>query len=39
MQEIILLKYGELALKGMNRNSFEDMLLRNIRHRLKHIGS
>ena len=39
MREIILIKYGELALKGMNKSSFEDMLLRNIRHRLKHIGS
>lgn len=39
MREIILLKYGELALKGMNKNSFEDVLLRNIRHRLKYIGS
>ena len=39
MREIFLLKYGELALKGLNRNSFEDVLLRNIRHRLKHIGN
>ncbi len=39
MREIILLKYGELALKGLNRNSFEDVLLRNIRHRLKYIGA
>ena len=26
-----LLKDGELALKGLNRNSFEDILLKNIR--------
>ena len=31
MREIILVKYGELALKGLNRNTFEDVLLRNIR--------
>ena len=38
MREIILAKYGEMALKGANRITFEDALLRNIRFRLKHIG-
>ncbi|MCQ2416927.1 MAG: tRNA 4-thiouridine(8) synthase ThiI [Oscillospiraceae bacterium] len=38
MKEIILVKYGEMALKGMNRSTFEDVLLRNIRFRLKKIG-
>ena len=38
MREIILVKYGEMALKGANRCTFEDALLRNIRYRLKHIG-
>ena len=38
MREIILVKYGEMALKGLNRSSFEDVLLRNIRYRLKHAG-
>ena len=38
MREIILVKYGEMALKGLNRSSFEDVLLRNIRYRLKQIG-
>lgn len=38
MKEIILLKYGELALKGANRGSFENALTRNIRRRLKSIG-
>ena len=38
MREIILVKYGEMALKGLNRSSFEDVLLRNIRYRLKKIG-
>ena len=38
MKEIILAKYGEIALKGENKNTFEDMLLRNIKRRLKKIG-
>ena len=38
MREIILVKYGEMALKGANRSTFEDVLLRNIRYRLKAIG-
>ncbi len=38
MREIILVKYGEMALKGANRSSFEDALLRNIRYRLKPVG-
>ena len=25
MQEIILVKYGEMALKGMNKKTFEDI--------------
>ena len=35
MKEIILAKYGEMALKGLNKNGFEDILLKNIRRRLK----
>lgn len=38
MKEIILLKDGELALKGLNRNSFEDILLKNIKYRLRACG-
>ena len=38
MREIILIKYGEMALKGANRSTFEDVLLRNIRYRLKAFG-
>lgn len=38
MKEIILAKYGEIALKGDNRRTFEDILTRNIRRRLKAIG-
>lgn len=31
MKEIILIKYGEIILKGLNRHIFEDKLVRNIR--------
>ena len=34
MKEIILVKNGELALKGLNRNSFEDKLIKNIKNRI-----
>ena len=33
MKEVILIKNGELALKGLNRRTFEDMLMANIRRR------
>ena len=39
MKEIILIKNGELALKGLNRSTFEDMLVGNIRRRLKDLGN
>ena len=38
MQERILLKLGEVVLKGLNRHTFEDKLLANIRRRLKNYG-
>ena len=38
MKEIILLKYGELALKGLNRCTFEDIMLKNLRDRLSPLG-
>lgn len=38
MKEIILLKYGELALKGTNRCTFESILIKNIRRRLASVG-
>ena len=38
MNEIILLKLGELVLKGLNRRSFEDKLQANIHRRLNHLG-
>ena len=39
MNEIILLKLGELVLKGLNRRSFEDKLIGNARRRLKPFGA
>lgn len=38
MKEIILIKNGELALKGLNRGSFEDVLIKNMKRRLKDLG-
>ena len=38
MNEIILLKLGEVVLKGLNRHTFEDKLMSNIRRRLQHCG-
>lgn len=38
MNEIILAKYGEIALKGLNKHTFEDILLKNIRKKLKSLG-
>lgn len=35
MKEIILIKEGELALKGLNRSNFEDKLIKNIKYRIK----
>lgn len=38
MQEMILGKLGETALKGLNRHSFEEKLMTNLRRRLRHTG-
>ncbi len=38
MNEIILLKLGEIVLKGDNRHVFEEKLVSNIRRRLKDLG-
>ncbi len=37
-QEIILIKNGELALKGLNRRNFEEALMKNLRYRLRRAG-
>lgn len=38
MKEIILIKNGELVLKGLNRNTFEDVLIKNMKKALRDIG-
>ncbi|MDR1629358.1 MAG: tRNA 4-thiouridine(8) synthase ThiI [Oscillospiraceae bacterium] len=38
MQEVILIKNGELALKGLNRSTFEDMLIKNIKQKTGRLG-
>lgn len=39
MKEIILLKDGEIVLKGLNRRTFEDVLKKNIKYALSPLGS
>lgn len=34
MEEVLLIKLGEIVLKGLNRKTFEQVLLKNIRRRL-----
>ena len=38
MKKVILIKNGELALKGLNRSTFEDILIKNIRRKLSRVG-
>lgn len=38
MKQVILCKYGEIVLKGLNRSTFEAALIRNVRRRLKSLG-
>ena len=38
VREVIMAKYGEIALKGLNRSNFEDLLVKNIRRRLASLG-
>ena len=38
MKEIILIKLGEMVLKGLNRRTFEDVLIKNIKYRLRGLG-
>ena len=38
MKELFLLKYGEVALKGLNRSTFESRLMSALRHRLRTVG-
>ena len=38
MQEVMLIKNGELAMKGLNRSTFEVALVKNLQHALKRLG-
>ena len=38
MKEILLLKDGEIVLKGLNRRQFEDVLKKNIKNTLSPLG-
>ena len=38
MKELILLKDGEIVLKGLNRRSFEDVLKKNVKNTLSGLG-
>lgn len=38
MKKVILVKNGELALKGLNRCTFEDILVKNMKRRLSGLG-
>ena len=38
INEIILAKYGEIVLKGNNKTSFEKLLIKNIKKKLKSMG-
>ncbi|MCX7715009.1 MAG: tRNA 4-thiouridine(8) synthase ThiI [Clostridia bacterium] len=39
MKEIIMVKYGEIILKGLNRPVFENILVKNIKNALKNIDN
>lgn len=38
MKRLILARYGEIILKGLNRPVFEDALIKNIKGALRHVG-
>jgi len=38
MQDIVLLKLGEIVLKGLNKRHFEQKFMQNVRRRLKGMG-
>lgn len=39
INQVVLLKIGELVLKGLNRKTFEDILLKNVRRRIFECGN
>ena len=34
MEKVIIIRYGEIFLKGKNRDYFESLLIKNIKHAL-----
>ena len=38
MKKVILIKNGEIALKGLNKSSFEAVLVKNLKNALKGLG-
>lgn len=38
MEKVLIIRYGEISLKGLNRPYFENTLLKNVRRSIKHIG-
>ena len=38
MKKVILVRFGEIVLKGLNRGVFEDKLLNNIKRKIKDVG-
>ncbi len=38
MKRVILVRYGEIILKGLNRHLFEDILIKNIKKSLMGLG-
>ncbi len=39
MKKVILIKNGEIVLKGLNRSTFEDIMIKNLRRRLADLGT
>lgn len=39
MKEVLLAKYGEVALKGLNKSTFENAMIKTMERRLSHAGS
>ena len=38
MKEVILIKIGEIVLKGLNRRTFEDILIKNIKRSISNFS-
>ena len=39
MKEVLLIKLGEIVLKGLNRKNFEDRLIKNLRQKISQLGN